>query len=147
MTSTITMHVTTSSRLARTAGLTTLAALATNLAVFGLARARDVNFEFPKPGSASGTQTVTAATVAAVTVLALVVGWAVAALAATRRRPTMHTMAIIGGAFAVVSTLAPLTVDSGLSVKLTLASLHLIAGAFYTAGIVGLRRASARATL
>jgi Family of unknown function (DUF6069) len=124
----------------RTAGLTTGAALAANLAVFGLARASDVRFLIPQPGSATATQTVTAGAVVAFTLMTMIVGWAIAARAASRHRPTLHTMAIIGAGIALVSTLGPLTLDAGISVKLTLASMHLISGGLYVAGIFRLRR-------
>lgn len=126
------------------AALTTGAALATNLAVFGLARAGDVRFQFPQPGSA-GTQSVTVGAVAAVTVMTMIVGWALAARSASHHRPSLRTMAMIGAAVAVLSTIAPLTIDAGLSVKITLASFHLITGGFYFAGIAALRRTSKRA--
>ena len=71
------LEATPSHHVLRTAALTTGVALAANLGVFGLARARDV---------------------------------------------------------------APLTLDAGVSVKLTLASLHLITGGFYVAGVAELRR-------
>ena len=124
----------------RTAALTTGAALAANLAVFGSARALDVRFQFPRPGSANGTQTVTAGAVAAFTLMTMVIGWAIAARGVSHHRPTLHTLASIGAGIAVLSTLAPLTLDAGVSVKLTLASLHLITGGLYVAGIAGLRR-------
>ena len=138
-----TLKSTLSHHVLRTAGLTTGAALAANLAVFGLARARDVLFQFPQPGSANETQTVTVGAVAAFTLTTMVIGWAIAARATSHHRPTLRTMAIIGAGIAVVSTLAPLTLDTGVSVKLTLASLHLITGGLYVAGIAGLRRTNA----
>ena len=125
-----------------TAALTTGAALATNLAVFSLARARDVSFQFPQPGSANGTQTVTAVTVAVVTLFTMIVGLAIAARAASHQRPTLRAMAILGVGIALVSTVGPLTLDAGASVKLTLASLHVITGGIYVAGLAGLRRAN-----
>jgi putative copper export protein len=129
-----------------TAALTTGAALAANMAVYGSARASGVRFQFPQPGSANATQTATAGAVAVFTLMAMIIGWAIAALAASHRRPTLRTMAIIGAGISVVSTLAPLTLDTGASVKLTLASPHLIAGGLYVAGIAGLRRATTGAT-
>ena len=128
----------------RLAALTTGAALPANLAVFGLARARDVRFQFPQPGS-SGNQIVTVGAVAAVTVMTMIVGWALAARSASHHRPSLRTMAIIGAAVAVLSTIAPLTIDAGLSVKITLASLHLITGGLYITGIAALRRTNKQA--
>lgn len=146
-TTTARAQVTTSDRpVVRTAVLTTAVALAANLSVFGLARAQDVNFQFPQPGSAAHTHAVGAGAVAVVTLLAMVIGWALVRLAGRRHRPTLRTMAIVGSVVAVVSTVAPLTLDAGLSAKLTLIGLHLSAGACYVAGIVGLRQANERAT-
>ena len=86
------------------------------------------------------TQTVTAATVAVFTLITMIGGWAIAARADSHHRPTLRAMAIIGVGIALVSTVAPLTLNTGVSVKLTLASLHLITGGFYVAGIAELRR-------
>jgi Family of unknown function (DUF6069) len=86
------------------------------------------------------TQTVTAGPVAAFTLMTMVIGWAIAARGASHHRPTLRTMAIIGAGIAVVSTLAPLTLDAAVSVKITLASLHVITGGLYVAGIAELRR-------
>lgn len=110
--------------------LATSVAVATNLIVFGLARA--VGVEFAKTGS---TPTVRAGAVLATTALAMAVGWTLVALAVRRRRPALRRVAIFGGAFAALSTLAPLTLDVDLSAKLALTSLHLIAGAFYVVAI------------
>ena len=131
---------TSSHHVVRTASLTTGVALAANLAVYGLARASDVRFQFPQPGSSDGTQTVTAATIAVFTLITMIVGWAIAAHGASHHHPTLHTMAIIGAGIAMASTVAPLTLDAGISVKLTLASLHLITGGLYVAGIAWLRQ-------
>ena len=137
-----TLKSTSSHHVLRTAGLTTSAALAANLTMFGLARASDVRFRFPQPGSAAATQTVTAGAVAVFTLTTMIIGWAIAARAASHHRPTLRTMAIIGAGIAMVSTLAPLTLDAGMSVRLTLASLHLVTGGLYVAGIAGLRRSN-----
>jgi len=48
--------------------------------------------------------------------------------------------------FAVLSSLAPLSLDADNSAKVTLAGLHLVTGAFYVAGIAQLRRAEAGET-
>lgn len=143
MTTTTRMPAAQSSQpLARTAAVTAAAALAANMALFGLARARGVNFQFPQPGSATGIQTVGIAQVVLVTLLAMTAGWAGVRLADRRQRPILRTIAIIGGGLAVVSTVAPLSLDAGWSVKFTLASLHVITGAFYMAGVAWLHRAN-----
>lgn len=142
MTTTTEVYVATrEGSVARTAALTTVAALGTNLSVFAIARAGDVNFQFAQPGTAAGTQTVAAMHVAAVTLLAMTLGWALVGLAARHHRPGLRTMALIGGIVGVVSVLSPLSIDADSSARLTLAGLHLVTGAFYVAGIASLRRA------
>jgi hypothetical protein len=42
--------------------------------------------------------------------------------------------------------MAPLSLNVGISAKLTLACLHLLAGAFYVVGLAHLIRAGTRAT-
>lgn len=120
---------------ARMAVRATAAAVAMSLIVFGLARA--VGVEFAKTASAP---TVGVGAVLATTALAMAVGWTLVALAVRRRRPELRSVAIFGGAFAALSTLAPLTLDVALSAKLVLTSLHLIAGAIYVVAIGRLTR-------
>ena len=136
------MHLTPATRalrVGRAAAVTTAAAIATNLVVFSLARSRNVDFRFPTPGSTTGTRTVNSEMVVLVTFATLLAGWGAVALAVRHHRPTLATMAIVGAVVALVSCVAPLTIDAGVSVKVTLASLHLIAGLCYVAGIVGLQ--------
>lgn len=128
----------------RVAALTSVAALATNLSIFAGARVADISFEFPKPGSAAGTETVSAGAVLAATLLTMTVGWILVGLAAWRQRPALGTMAILGGGFAVVSALAPLALEGDLTARLTLASLHLVTGAFFMTGIARLRPSDIR---
>ena len=118
---------------------TTLAALATNLTVFTTARAADVSFQFAQPGSA-GPQTISAGAVLAATLVTMAMGWIVVGLAAWRHRPTLRTIAIVGGVIATASAVAPLALEADLSVRGALAGLHLITGAFFITGIGGLRR-------
>jgi hypothetical protein len=123
---------------ARTAVLTTVAAVATNLIVFGLAHVAGVVFS-----TTGSTTTIGTGAVLATTALAMAVGWTLVALAVRRHRPTLGTVALIGGAFAALSTFAPLTLNADLSAKLVLTSLHLIAGAFYVVAVAVLIRARA----
>ncbi len=123
---------------ARTALLATLAAVATNLSLFGLARALGVDFA---PARSAQTTTVGPAAVLAATLVAMSIGWVAVALATRRHRSKLPTMAIIGGLLATLSTLAPLTLDTDIAAKLTLASLHLITGTFYVIGVAKLVRA------
>lgn len=129
----------------RTATLTTVLATAIELGVFGVARAANVRFQFPTSGAGSGTTTVVAGTVAGVTFLAMAVGWLLVALAIRFHRPTMRTMAIVGGVFSAASTLMPLSLNTSTSTKLTLVSLHLIAGFVFVLGVVRLTRHDAGA--
>lgn len=140
-TTTATHHAPSERTVPRVAALYTVAALATNLSVFAVARAADVSFEFQRTGSAAGTETVSAGAVFAATLLTMTAGWILVGLAAWRHRPALGTMAILGGGVAVVSALAPLGLQADLAARLTLASLHLVAGAFFITGITGLRRA------
>jgi hypothetical protein len=124
--------------LAGAAVLTTVGAITANLGVFGVARAVGVDF------NSAQTPTVGPGTVLAVTLAAMTIGWVLAALAARRNRPQLRAMAMIGGVFAALSILGPLTLNIGIAGRLTLASLHLIAGAFYVVGV--LVRSDRRAT-
>ena len=129
----------------RTAALTTVLATAIELGVFEVARAANVRFQFPTSGAGSGTTTVVAGTVAGVTLLAMTVGWLLVALAIRLRRPTMRIMEIVGGVFCAASTLMPLSLNTSTSTKLTLVSLHLIAGFFFVVGVGRLTRPDAGA--
>lgn len=89
-------------------------------------------------------RTAVAALAAALVTMAM--GWIAVALAAWRHRPTLRTMAIVGGVITAVSAVAPFALEADLSVRLALAGLHLITGAFFITGIGGLRRAGIGAT-
>jgi len=129
--------------IARPALLTAALAVAINASIFGLARLGGVDFA---PADSTHRATVTVAAVLATTVIAMAIGWALVAVTVRHRRPTLGTIAIIGGAFASLSTLVPLTLNLSVSARLTLVSLHLIAGSLYVIGIARLRRASAGET-
>ena len=128
----------------RVGTLTTVAALATNLGVFVIARVANTDFAFAKPGSAGG-ETVAAGAVLAATVLTMTMGWTVVGLAAWRHQPSLRTVAILGGTVSAVSALAPLAIDADLAAKLTLACLHLLTGTFFITGTARLGRADTRA--
>ena len=128
----------------RVAALTTASALATNLSLFAGARAAGLSFEFHQPGAATGTQTVSAGALIGATVIAMTIGWVLAGLAAWRHRPSLGTLATLGGVAAVVSVLAPLALDADPSARLTLASIHLVTGAFFVTGVTGVRRTGIR---
>ena len=113
-----------------TAVLSTVGAMTANLSVFEIARAVGVDF------NSAQTPTVGPGTVLAITLAAMTIGWALGALVARRNPPRLRAMAIIGGVFAALSTLMPLTLNIAIAGRLTLASLHLIAGAFYVVGVL-----------
>jgi len=147
MTTTTHPPVTTSrGSLAPVAALSTVAAVATTLSIFAVARAVGVDFDFVKAGSTERATTIAPAMVVTVTLLTMAVGWVFAGLAVRVHRPGLRSMAAIGGVFAVLSSLAPLSLDADTSVKVTLAGLHLVTGAFYVAGIARLRRTEAGET-
>ncbi len=73
------------------------------------------------------------------TVVTMAIGWALAGLAARYQRPSLATMALVGGIFAALSAFASLPLDATTSAKLALASLHLTTAAFYIGGIASLR--------
>lgn len=142
MTTITSVHVAAPQRtVLRVAARTTAAALVTNLSVFAIARAADVSLRFPEPGSAGGTETVSAGAVLAVTLFTMTLGWIVVGVAAWRHRPALRTLAILGGVIAAVSALAPLTLEADLLARLTLAGLHLVVGAFFIIGVTRLGRA------
>jgi hypothetical protein len=134
------------SQLSRCATVVTNTAVVVNAAVFGLASVGGVKFQFPRPGAENQTQTVNMITVVAATLTSMTAGWTLVAMAVRRHRPTLHTMTIIGGAAAAISTVAPLSLHTGTSLKFTLASLHLLAGAYFVIGAVVLEAATTRST-
>jgi Family of unknown function (DUF6069) len=128
----------TTSHLTSTAAVTTIGALAANVSIYAVAKTFDINFQFPKPGSTQAIETVNASSVILATLIVFVLGWTMAALAVRQRRG-LRSLTKIGGVVALVSAVAPLTLDAGLSVRLPLASMHLVAGVFFVAGIGWLR--------
>ena len=128
----------------RVAARTTAAALGTNLSVFAIARAADVSFPSPQPGSAGGTETVSTGAVLVVTLFTMTVGLIVVGVAAWRHRPALRTLGILGGVIAAVSALAPLTVEADMPARLILTGVHLVVGAFFLIGILQLGRAATR---
>ena len=127
-------------RIARTALLTAALAVAINTGIFCIARLAEVDFV---PTGSSSKAIVTTVAVLATTVIAMAIGWAFVAFTVRHRRPTLGAVAIIGVVFASLSTLVPLTLNLGVSARLTLVSLHLIAGSLYVIGVSRLRRKSA----
>lgn len=103
-----------------------MTAVAGDLAVFGIARAANVTFQFPTPEAASGTTTVVGGTVAAVAFPAMVVGRPLAGVSIMRHRPTFRTTAIVGGVFGAASMLLPLSIHASTTTELTLVRHHLI---------------------
>ncbi len=72
--------------------------------------------------------------------MSLSLGWALAALAQRRSRPTLRTVAIIAAAFAVISVAQPLAAEGDTAARLVLASMHLVTGAIFVAAVQRFRR-------
>jgi hypothetical protein len=84
-----------------------------------------------------------AAEVTVFTIVAMVLGLAVTTVVARRRPHRLRTMQAIGAAVAVVSLFQPLVVDTDTTTRIALATMHLVAGAAFVAG---LRRSRSAAT-
>ena len=122
------------------AGLTVLAAVAVNLAIFGIGVAADLDFDVEPIGSDTPT-TVNVVAVVLSTLVALAAGWGLVALARRIGRPSLRAVQIIGAVVAVVSMAMPLAIDAETSTRLVLAAMHLTTGAIFVAGVESLRRA------
>lgn len=116
-----------------------VAAVAANLAVYGAATAADVDVEVRPPGT-EATMQINAGSVAATTLVALVVGWGLVAFARRQGRPTMRAVEVVAGTVAVVSIALPLAAEGTLAAQLTLAAMHLLTGAVFIAAVELLRR-------
>jgi hypothetical protein len=125
-------------RLARAGGIALAAALAGNLALFAVGRTAELDFAIRPAGG--GATTVTAASVVIVTVLALALGTALAAVLGRLPRPGL-AVATVGGAIMLLSLAAPLSAEAANGTKILLTAMHLVTGAAYI-WFVG--RASAR---
>ncbi len=115
------------------------AAVAAILAVYGAATAADVDVEVLPPG-AEATMQINAGSVAATTLVALVLGWGLVVFARRQGRPTMRAVEVVAGTVAVVSIALPLAAEGTLAAQLTLAAMHLLTGAVFIAVVQLLRR-------
>ena len=120
--------------------LTSALAGAINIILFVAVDAAGVEFAVDR-GSGSAPMELNVGHVAVTTVLALVVGWGVAALARRRGRPGLAAVAVVGGVVAAVSAVFPLVTDADLGARLTLAAMHLVTGGCFVVGIERVRRA------
>jgi len=114
-------------------------AVVLNLWIYVSARAADVSFVVPGFEAGAGPMEISAINVAFVTLFAFLIGTGVAALAHLRGR--LRLVLWLGLAVALVSLGAPLTLDAATSTKLSLASMHVVAGAVF---FVALHRIAAR---
>jgi hypothetical protein len=104
-----------------------LIALAGNLLVYAVARLADVNLEVAQPNSDSS-QVVGVAEVAGMTIGALVLG-ALLLVAVARWHPgAWRAVAWLGLALGLLTVPMPLSMEAETAVKVTLASMHVIAG-------------------
>ena len=130
-----------SRRLLGSATIAGLAAVSVNAAIYAVGRAADV--EFIAKQAASGPDHIRLVHVVQLTVMAFAVG-VVAALVVNRvRRTGLPSLVVLGGVIAVASTVMDVSIDSAVSAKLLLASMHLVTGLAY---VVALRSAGVRRT-
>jgi len=127
------------SPLLRTAGSTVLIATVAGLAILGIAAAAGVDFRVRPPGS-DAVMDINAVAVAVTIILTTALGWAVVALARRVGRPSLRAIGVIAAVFAVISVTMPLGAEGDAAARLVLASLHLVTGAIFVAGVELLRR-------
>lgn len=123
----------------RYAGTTVLTAAVAGLAVFGIATAAGVDFRV-RPAGSDTPMDVNAGLVVLTTILTTALGWALVALARRLGRPSLRTIVLAAAAFAVLSAILPLVTEADTPARLVLASLHLVTGAIFVAGVELLRR-------
>lgn len=137
----------TNSRLLGYAAVAGLAAVAVNATIYAAGRAADV--EFIARQTASGAHHVQLVHVVGFTLQTFVVG-VVAALVVNRlRRPSLHSLLVLGAVIAVGSTVMDVGIDSALPAKFLLASMHIVTGIAYVAALrtAGVRRPVSSASI
>ena len=119
--------------------LTTLAALAVNLAIYGLARVAGVSLIIPLPGEGTPTQLPIGALVSA-TVVGVVLGAVVLGFFRRFRPEGIEgAFALTVGLFTLLSLTGPLGLDTSLSNKLVLVTMHLATAVITVLGLVIVR--------
>ena len=119
--------------------LTTLAALAVNLAIYGIARAAGVSLIVPLPGEGTPTQLPIGALVSA-TVVGVVLGAVVLGFFHRLRPEGIEgAFTLTVALFTLLSLTGPLGLDTSLSNKLVLMSMHLATAVITVLGLVIVR--------
>lgn len=86
------------------------------------------------------TMHITAAHVAALSVVPLLIASALAAVASRRSMATLRAVQIVAGVVAVVSLVGPLSLTAELGAKVALASMHVVAGVAFVLAVERARR-------
>jgi hypothetical protein len=125
-------------------GLTAAAvASAANLAIILVARAANTSLLVRFSANPAPSR-VTAGAVVVTSVVSLVVGTGVAALADRGAGSRLRAVQIAGAALALVSLGLPLSVHADIATKLVLASMHLVAGAAFVTALQGAKTSRQR---
>jgi len=125
-----------SRRLLGSAAVAGLAAVAVNAAIYAASRAADVDFVARQ--AASGPDHIRLIHVVQLTVMAFAVGTVAALIVNRVRRTSLYSLLVLGTVIAVASTAMDVSIDSTVSAKLLLASMHIVTGVAY---VVALRTA------
>lgn len=117
----------------RAGTVTTLAATIANVALLAIGRGSGVAFLVAGPGGDPVPVTLTHVVVATLLPLAVATGFA--AVVAVRSRRWLRALVIAGVVVAVASAGAPLASGADTATGLLLASMHLVAGFAFAAGL------------
>jgi hypothetical protein len=120
--------------------LAAVASAAGNLAVFAIARAADASLVVVDGGEV---HEVEASGVAGASVVPMLAGIALVALVvgiAPRRLGVVRLAQVVGGGFALLSVVGPLTIDTDGGTAAALAVMHVVTGATLVIGLEGARR-------
>ena len=119
-------------------GATAVAAIV-NLVIHTVVKATGVSFVVAF-SAGDKPMHITAAHVAALTVVPLLIATALAAVASRRSMATLRAVQIVAGVVAVVSLVGPLSLTAELGAKVALASMHVVAGAAFVLAVERARR-------
>ena len=118
----------------------TAVATVVNLVIHTAGKATGVSFVVAF-SAGDKTMHITAAHVAALTVVPLLIATALAAVASRRSMATLRAVQIVAGVVAVVSLVGPLSLTAELGAKVALASMHVVASAAFVLAVERARRA------
>jgi hypothetical protein len=132
-----------SGRVLRYGAAAGIAAVAANAAIYAAARAGSVDFVAHQ--SVSGADRIKLMTVVTLTLMTFAAG-VIAALVANRvRRPSLNSLRVLAALIALGSTVMDAGIDSTVTAKLLLASMHIVTGIAYVVALgSALRAASSR---